>query len=128
MKYMIIFTTLFVINSCTMTKKIETPNGISESQYLEINNTRQFMLIRGHEENNPVLLFLHGGPGASETSMLLKCNSELEKKFTVVYWDQRNAGNSFERKFPIAEIKVQKYIQDVDYMVSYLQKRFRVNN
>ena len=45
-----------------MTKKIETPNGISESQYLEINNTRQYVLIRGHDVKNPVLLFLHGGP------------------------------------------------------------------
>ena len=108
-----------------MTKKIKSSNGISESQYFEINNTQQYVLIRGHDVNNPVLLFLHGGPGASETSMLRKCNSELEKHFTVVYWDQRNAGNSYDKEFPKEEIKVQKYIQDADILVKYLKTRFQ---
>ena len=75
--------------------------------------------------NNPLLLFLHGGPGASETSMLRKYNNELEKHFTVVYWDQRNAGKSYDKKFPVEEIKVQKYVQDTDILVSYLKKRFQ---
>ena len=94
MRYLIIFIIPFLINSCTVTKKIKSPDGIAEIQYLDINNTRQYVLIRGWDVNNPVLLFLHGGPGASETSMLRKYNSELEKHFTVVYWDQRNAGKS----------------------------------
>jgi len=126
MKYILIFTTVLSMVSCTMTKKINSINGISGSQYLEINNTQQYILIRGHDVDNPLLLFLHGGPGASETSMLLKCNRELEREFTVVYWDQRNAGNSYDRKFPKEEIKVQKYIQDVNTLVSYLKNRFQV--
>ena len=126
MKYMIIFTTLLLLISCSMTKKIKTPDGISESHYLEINNTRQYVLMRGHDVNNPVLLFLHGGPGASETSMLLKYNSELEKNFTVIYWDQRNAGNSYDSEFPEEEIKVHKYNRDVDTLVSWLKNRFNV--
>jgi pimeloyl-ACP methyl ester carboxylesterase len=104
---------------------MKSPNGISEIQYLEIINTRQFLLIRGMDVDNPVLLFLHGGPGATETSMLRKYNSDLEKHFTIVYWDQRNAGKSYDKKFPAEEIRVQKYNQDVDSLVSYLKKRFQ---
>jgi pimeloyl-ACP methyl ester carboxylesterase len=104
---------------------MKSPNGIAEIQYLDINNTRQYVLIRGWDVNNPVLLFLHGGPGASETSMLRKYNSELEKHFTVVYWDQRNAGKSYDKKFPKEEIKVHKYVQDTDTLVSYLKSRFQ---
>ena len=85
---------------------IRTPNGISESQYLDINNTKQYVLIRGKDKTNPVLLFLHGGPGASATALLRKFNSELEDHFTVVYWDQRNAGKSFNKKTPKEEIMV----------------------
>ena len=66
----------------TSTKKIRNINGISEVQYLNINNTRQYVLIRGENVNNPILLFLHGGPGASATAMLRKLNSDLEKHFT----------------------------------------------
>ena len=107
----------------TSTRKIRNINGISKIQYLEINNTVQYVLIRGENVNNPILLFLHGGPGASATAMLRKYNSDLEKYFTIVYWDQRNAGKSYKKNFPKEEIKVQKYIQDVDTLVSYLKNR-----
>ena len=109
----------------TSTKKIRNINGISEIQYLTINNTQQYVLIRGENVKNPILLFLHGGPGASATTMLRKFNSDLEKHFTIVYWDQRNAGKSYDKKFPKEEIKVQKYIQDVDVLVAYLKDRLR---
>ncbi|PLX22640.1 MAG: alpha/beta hydrolase, partial [Marinilabiliales bacterium] len=125
MNFLIIFVLTVILNSCSMTKKIKSLNSISESQYLEINNTKQYLLIRSVDINNPVLLFLHGGPGATETSMLRKHNSELEKHFTVVYWDQRNAGKSYNKKFPKDEIKVQKYIEDVNVLVSYLQNKFK---
>ena len=115
---------MFTRNS---TKKIKTINGISEIHYLNINNTRQYVLIRGQNRNNPILLFLHGGPGASATAMLRKLNSDLEKHFTVVYWDQRNAGKSYNKKFPKEEIKVQKYIQDVDTLVSYLKDKLHTS-
>ncbi|MBC8146373.1 MAG: alpha/beta hydrolase [Bacteroidetes bacterium] len=122
---LIIFIIPLLITSCSMTKNIKNPTAISEKQFLEINNTRQFVLIRGENINNPVLLFLHGGPGATETSMLRKYNSDLEKHFIVVYWDQRNTGKSYDKKFPKEEIKVQKYIQDVDILVRYLKERFK---
>ena len=125
MRFFIIFIIPLLMISCTVTKKIKSPNSIAEIQYLEINNTRQYVLMRGWDINNPVLLFLHGGPGATETSMLRKYNSELEKHFTVVYWDQRNAGKSYDKKFPKDEIKVQKYVQDIDTLTSYLKHRFK---
>ncbi len=117
----------FTIASCTSTKKIRTSNGISEIHYLDINNTKQYVLIRGKDKNNPVLLFLHGGPGASATALLRKFNSELENHFTVVYWDQRNAGKSYNKKTPKEEIKVSKYVEDVDTLVSFLKNKFQVD-
>jgi pimeloyl-ACP methyl ester carboxylesterase len=127
MKYYLMILMVIILFSCTSTKKIKTPTGISEIQYLEINNTRQYVLLRGKDVRNPVLLFLHGGPGASATALLRKFNSELEDHFTVVYWDQRNAGKSYNKKTSKDEIKVAKYIQDVDTLVAYLKKRFSVD-
>ncbi len=127
MKNAIIVFIVLVLASCTSTKKIRTNNGISEIQYLDINNTKQYVLIRGKDKSNPVLLFLHGGPGASATALLRKFNNELEDHFTLVYWDQRNAGKSFSKKTSKEEIKVKKYIQDVDSLVEYLKRRFEVN-
>ncbi len=127
MRYLFIFLMVSIFASCTSTKKIMTPNGISEIQYLDINNTKQYVLIRGKDKSNPILLFLHGGPGASATALLRKFNSELENHFTVVYWDQRNAGKSYNKKTKKEEIKVAKYIQDVDILVESLKNRFKVD-
>lgn len=116
----------FILASFTSTKKITSPKGISEIKYLDINNSKQYVLIRGQDTTNPVLLFLHGGPGASATALLRKFNSDLENHFTVVYWDQRNAGKSFNRKTSKDEIKVANYIKDVEYITSYLKNKFKV--
>ena len=113
--------------ACTSTKKVQSPNGIAEIQYLNINHAKQYVLIRGQDQSRPVLLFLHGGPGASATALLRKYNSELENYFTVVYWDQRNAGKSYSANTPKESIRVKNYIQDVDSLVAYLKNRFKVD-
>jgi len=78
------------------TLAIHTPNGIEEAGFVRIGGIDQWVQIRGDDRANPVLLFLHGGPGNSLTpaSSLLR---GWEKTFTVVMWDQRCAGKTFVR-------------------------------
>lgn len=118
---------VLIFASCTSTKKITSSTGITEIKYLEINNSKQYVLIRGKDVNNPVLLFLHGGPGASATALLRKFNSELENHFTVVYWDQRNSGKSYSRKTSKDEIKVANYLNDLNYLTAYLKNKLKVD-
>lgn len=106
---------------------VNSAQPIAESMYLDINNTKQFVMIRGENTNNPVLLFLHGGPGVSELGGLRKYNKDLEKDFTVVYWDQRNAGKSYSETFPASEIKVARYVEDVNVLAMYLKNRLKVD-
>jgi proline iminopeptidase len=115
---------LLLLGACTSTQKIKTRNGISEMQYLEIGGIKQFVLIRGIDKNKPLLLLLHGGPGASETALFRKFNGELEKYFTVVYWDQRGAGKSYSKDLKKEDISVKQYIEDAHQLTAYLQKRF----
>ncbi len=100
---------------------------INESKNLGINGTVQFVMIRGANDKNPVLLHLHGGPGVSEIGGMSKYNRDLEKNFTVVYWDQRNAGKSYDTSFPATEIKVSKYVEDVNALAKYLKTRLKVS-
>src|SRR5215469_7094656 len=70
---------------------IDTPNGINESGYVRIGGVDQWIQIRGDDKRNPVLLWLHGGPGFS-TIPNTPFYPEWEKHFTMVMWDQRGAG------------------------------------
>jgi pimeloyl-ACP methyl ester carboxylesterase len=75
---------------------IHTPNGIQETMFVPLGGIDQWIQIRGENRNNPVLLFMHGGPGNSE-SALSALFRPWEKYFTVVMWDQRCASKTFER-------------------------------
>jgi pimeloyl-ACP methyl ester carboxylesterase len=75
---------------------IHTPNGVEETTYVRLGGIEQWIQIRGEDRRNPVLLFMHGGPGNSE-SALSALFRPWEKYFTLVMWDQRCAGKTFER-------------------------------
>jgi len=75
---------------------IDTPNGIQEGRFVTIGGIPQWITIRGRDRHNPVLLLVHGGPGSSYIPFnpwLL----EWEKHFTIVQWDQRGAGKTFQK-------------------------------
>jgi pimeloyl-ACP methyl ester carboxylesterase len=100
--------------------------AINESGFITINGHNQFVSIRGADQkNNPVLLFLHGGPGASATIMFQKMNKELEKDFTVVCWDQRGAGKSFNKHIDKSKLTVPQLIDDAQVLINYLRTRFK---
>ncbi|MFG3202722.1 alpha/beta fold hydrolase [Streptomyces sp. NPDC048192] len=73
---------------------ITTPNGVDESSYVRIGGIDQWISIRGEGRANPVILELHGGPGASNLVFLPRTRA-WERHFTIVRWDMRGAGKTF---------------------------------
>ncbi|WP_052297704.1 alpha/beta fold hydrolase [Leadbettera azotonutricia] len=73
--------------------------SISEKALIEVNGIRQGMFIRGENPQNPVILYLHGGPGTPMLQFIsyLEKSEHLEKYFTVCYWDQRGAGMTYSK-------------------------------
>ncbi len=104
---------------------LQAQKRVSEELYISINQSKQFVSIRSKDAvNNPVLLFLHGGPGASATVLFQKINKELQNDFTVVCWDQRGAGNSFSKKMDKSKLTVPQMIDDAHMLIEYLSSRF----
>src|ERR1039457_5918811 len=58
--------------------------------------TAAALRIRGEDRDNPVLLVIHGGPGAP-CSIFTPVIRSWERHFTVVQWDQRGAGKTLGR-------------------------------
>jgi pimeloyl-ACP methyl ester carboxylesterase len=70
-------------------------NAIASLEQVTLGGSKQWILIRGSNVNNPVLLFLHGGPGMPTMYLAHDFQRELERGFIVVQWDRRGAGKSF---------------------------------
>ena len=109
-----------------ITTRIETPNGISSLEEIELGGIKQWIYIRGTDQNNPVLLFLHGGPGAPVLgiSSSRKYDAELIKHFTVVHWDQRGAGKSFYSDIPVDSMTLDRFVEDCNELIDHLRNRF----
>jgi pimeloyl-ACP methyl ester carboxylesterase len=99
------------------------PGSIAEVNYLHLGGLDQWVMIRGESLANPPLILLHGGPGFSETHFFRHFNASLEKSFTVVYWDQRGSGKSFNSKIPRSSMTVEQFITDLDELVEVVCKR-----
>ena len=80
-------------------QKIHTPDGIEQAGFVRVGGSDQWVQIRGEHRSNPILLFVHGGPGFS-MAPLVPAFRRWEKDFTVVQWDQRDAGRTFSRNGP----------------------------
>ena len=59
----------------------------------ELLNQIEFISIRGEDRDNPVILFLHGGPGDVTNPWGYLAFRPWLEYFTVVQWDQRGAGS-----------------------------------
>jgi pimeloyl-ACP methyl ester carboxylesterase len=104
----------FLRTSNTRDYAIAAPNGIDEAKYVEIGGIQQWITIRGEDRNNPVLLFLHGGPGDAINPWAYAGFRSWLKDFTVVQWDQRGAGRTLGKNGPslASTITLERMTQD----------------
>jgi pimeloyl-ACP methyl ester carboxylesterase len=100
--------------------------SIVEKNFVEIGGIRQGFFIRSENPENPVLLFVHGGPGSPVLpySSAYETSERLEKYFTVCYWEQRGAGMSFNESIEKSTMTVGQLTEDARQMTQYLQQRF----
>lgn len=99
--------------------------GIYLYEYVKIGGIQQYIQIRGVDKKNPLILFLHGGPGGSLAGLCHVMQSEWETTFTVVNWDQRNACKTYvANKMHAMDIgktgSMEDYINDIDEVIQYL--------
>jgi pimeloyl-ACP methyl ester carboxylesterase len=73
---------------------------INEEKFIPIGGIEQWVTIHGDDSANPVLLFLHGGPGSTMSQYDDTIYGSWKEDFVLVYWDQRGAGRTFGRNAP----------------------------
>jgi len=102
------------------------PNSIAMHEDMTINGVPQRITIRGKDKNNPVLLIVHGGPGAPILPVIYKLTGiDLEDIFTVCYWDQRGSGLAYNDSIPDSAITLNKIVDDGLQLSEHLKETFK---
>ncbi len=104
--------------------EMTSPGSICEKVFIKIGGIEQGMFIRGNDENNPVLLFVHGGPSFSEYFLVEKFPTGLEDHFIVCYWEQRGGGLSFTPEVTPGSLTLEQLASDMKEVTDYLRGRF----
>ena len=127
----IIATVLFVFSIrgiLYLSNHITTPNGVDESIYVSLGGQEQYLLIRGEDVNNPVIIWLHGGPSGPDAFMNYRFQKYLVGKYTFVNWDQRGCGRTYFRNSKIdpnnQTATFEQALVDLDELVNYVLDRF----
>lgn len=108
-------------------RKIVTPRGIQQEEFVEIGGTRQWISIRARDRDAPIMLVIHGGPGFTLSPVTDYFMRDWEEFFTVVQWDQRAAGKSYrrdEREKLAPTLTIDRFVLDAEELIEYLRKRF----
>src|ERR1700733_11895960 len=106
---------------------IHTAHGVEVREAVKIGGIPQWITVRGKDLNNPLLLYVHGGPGDTMMGVSWSFQRPWEDYFTVVQWDQRGAGktyaaNDWETVKPT--MKIERFVEDAEEIVQYLRAKY----
>ncbi|HLP74847.1 MAG TPA: alpha/beta hydrolase [Bacteroidales bacterium] len=127
-------TLILVIVSCQniSSRNLTIPDSLLvniniDSGLVSLGGERQYVETLSKSNKNPVLLFIHGGPGQPETPLLRYFNSELTTAFTLVIWEQRGAGKSFQNNPNPENVTLEQLISDAHELTLLIKKKYNKN-
>lgn len=104
---------------------IMSQRGVDQKLYVRLNGARQWVAIRGQDRNNPVLLYLHGGPGGTISGVSYSFQRPWEEYFTVVQWDQRGFGRSaIDGEKLRGTVTRAQLVDDTIALIEHLRRKF----
>jgi pimeloyl-ACP methyl ester carboxylesterase len=128
--FILILTCTLLLYSSGKTEEFLDTSGkpivgsISEKTFVEIGGVQQGMFIKSRNVNNPILLYVHGGPAFPNYFLIEKFKPRLEDYFTVCYWEQRGGGLSYSSEVTLKSMNFDQLASDAIDVTHYLRKRF----
>ncbi|MBV7535289.1 alpha/beta hydrolase [Duganella sp. sic0402] len=91
----------------------------------EIGGIKQLIEIDDGGAGKPALLFLSGGPGSSMMNNAGAYTNILKSRFTIVQWDQRDAGKTLKLNASPVQPSVALMERDTYEVVQFLRKELK---
>jgi pimeloyl-ACP methyl ester carboxylesterase len=106
---------------------LDGPHAIRDGRYVIIGGVQQWVGIRGENKTNPVILFVHGGPGNGQSGQATLFR-RWEHDFTIVQWDQRGGGLTFAAGARLTpDIPMERMVGDGIEVAEYVRHTLGVN-
>lgn len=103
-------------------------HSVRAAKFVTIGGIEQWITIRGQQNNLPLLLIIHGGPGDAQ-SPYTDVYADYEKKFIIVQWDQRGAGKTYGKyHLQTPNLTIAQLVRDGIELAAYLKKQFKGND
>lgn len=118
----VLFITLMPFHAC---QAQATALAIDALLTPDIGGIRQFVEIKTDDAKKPVLLFLSGGPGSSMMKNAHAFTAILKNRFTLVQWDQRDAGKTLALNPSPSQPSLAQMQQDTYQVITFLQKELK---
>jgi len=71
--------------------------SLEEQVYLKVGGIYQWIDVKSNDRRNPIVLFLHGGPGNPYSPFADSMFAGWERDYTIAQWDQRGAGRTYAK-------------------------------
>lgn len=97
---------VFLHQSCQ--PKSNKKHQLNEAQYVLIGGVQQWVTIKGKNCSNPIVLMVHGGPGHPLSLYHDSLFKDFEENFTIVHWDQRGSGRTYQAQFETGKLSLEK--------------------
>ncbi|MBS1935039.1 MAG: alpha/beta hydrolase [Bacteroidetes bacterium] len=98
---------------------------IEEKFLMNLGGSKQYVEITGKSSENPILLFIHGGPGWPQTPQLRYFNADLAKKIILVTWDQRGCGRSYLNDSAAENLSLDQIVSDAHELTQFLKVKYK---
>jgi pimeloyl-ACP methyl ester carboxylesterase len=99
------------------------PGSVAEITTVPLGGHEQTVMLRGRSADNPVLLYLAGGPGGTDLGAM-RADVGLEQHFVVATWEQRGVGKSYATLDPVETLTLEQMMEDTVELTNYLRERF----
>lgn len=105
-------------------------HAINEEMFVPIGGIDQWITIKGQDRRNPIVLFLHGGPGDPLSPYADSIYGPAwQERLTLVQWDQRGAGRTYGKSGPSigSTLTIERMVQDgievAEFLTKHLHKK-----
>jgi pimeloyl-ACP methyl ester carboxylesterase len=123
MRLMIFLIFLLLFSGCQK-EKVSFSENVSETFYVENAGASMRVLVEGNTASKTFVLFIHGGPGISSYFFNTDyISGNLEDKYAIVYWDERNTGGS-QGNGNANDLNLNQMVEDLRKVIQVLKYRY----